>query len=267
MLQKYKRKAQRQGWNAEYMRRALAALEECMQFKSAARELNVPVMALKRCHKGKNTCTVNYVKTLGSKKCEFSDEQEEEINPESTSAAHARAFNRPVVNKFLSLLREVNDKKQFQPHKFFFMDETSLSTVPSRNCRIFVKKGRKQVGRVVKAERGYSTIAVVCWMRLEVFSQWFDHFLAHAKPTEDDPALLIHDGHLSHTKNLEEIVKARENFVTIMWPPPNCTHKLQTLDVGVMFPLSQYHEMTLEKWMNNHRWKEVTSFQIGRIFG
>ncbi|KAJ8892670.1 hypothetical protein PR048_005251 [Dryococelus australis] len=158
------------------MRRVLTAVEEGMQFKSAATEFNVPVMALKRRHKGKNTYAVNVMKTLGSNKCVFLNEQEEELVahivdmegrmfgstnldvrslayqlamknkfshpfcnepklagkdwlrdfrrrhpqlslrcPESTPAARARAFNRPVVNKLFSLLREVNDKKQFQP--------------------------------------------------------------------------------------------------------------------------------------------------------
>ncbi|KAJ8895869.1 hypothetical protein PR048_001209, partial [Dryococelus australis] len=96
-------------------------------------------------------------------------------------------------------------------------------------------------------------------MRLE----WFDNFLAHVKPTEDDPALLILDGHLSHTKNLEVIVNTRENFLSILCLPPHCTHKLQHLDVGVMFPLSHYLYMALEKWMSNHPGRVVTLFQIG----
>ncbi|KAJ8888398.1 hypothetical protein PR048_007888 [Dryococelus australis] len=48
MVQKYKRKTWRQGWNAENMRRGLTAVKEGMLFKSAARQFNVPVTALKR---------------------------------------------------------------------------------------------------------------------------------------------------------------------------------------------------------------------------
>lgn len=225
--------------------------------------------------------------------------------PEATSAARARAFNKPVVDKFFAILHEIQDAKRFSAHRIYNVDETGLSTVPTRNTKTFAKTGRKQVARVTSAERGETTTAVMCmsasgifvppmlifkrvrmnlalmegapvgsvyacnpsgWMRLEVFAEWFDHFLRHVKPTEDDPALLILDGHLSHTKNLEVIQKARENYVTILCLPPHCTHKLQPLDVGVMFSLSTYHNQALEKWMNNNPGRVVTVHQISKIF-
>ncbi|KAJ8893815.1 hypothetical protein PR048_006416 [Dryococelus australis] len=249
------------------MRRALTALEEGMQFESAARQFNVLVIALKRRHKSKNMYTVNDVKTLGSKKCVFLDEQEEELVahivdmkgrmhgltnldvrslayqlavkknishpfcnetklagkdwlrgfrrrlqelslrcPESTSEVRARAFNRPIVNKFFSHLHEDGAP----PRSVFACNDSG-------------------------------------WLRMEVFSQWFDHFLANVKPTGDDPALLILDRHLSHTKNLEVIVKARQNYVSILCLPPHFKYKLQPLDVGVM--------------------RVVALFRIGHIFG
>lgn len=225
--------------------------------------------------------------------------------PESTSSARARAFNKPVVDKLFSTLKNVQEKYYFPPHRIFNVDETSLCTVPTKNSRVFAQTGRKQVARVTSAERGETTTAVICtsasgtfvppmlifrrvrmkvelmdgappgaicvcnpsgWMKLDVFSQWFDHFLSHAKPTAEDPALLILDGHLSHTKNLDVVLKARDNHVTILCLPPHCTHKLQPLDVGVMYPLSVYHNQALEKWMNNNPGRVVTVFQITKIF-
>ncbi|KAJ8888691.1 hypothetical protein PR048_008183 [Dryococelus australis] len=256
-------------WIQHNMRRALTDMEDGMPFKSAARQFNVPVMALKRRHKGKNMFAVKDVKTLGRKKCVFSDDQEE-LKAVQDKRVRARAFNRLVVNKLFLLLREVND-----------------NTVHDSNCTIFAKKGRKHVGRVVSAERGSSSTAVVymsaggnfislmsifnmkrmkqklqngappgrvfsCndsgWMRLEVFSQWFDHFLAHVKPTEDDPALLILDGHLSNM-----IDEVRKHFVTILFLPRHCTHKLQAFD-GVVFQLSHYHDKALENWDGKPSW-------------
>ncbi|CAH1985659.1 unnamed protein product [Acanthoscelides obtectus] len=226
--------------------------------------------------------------------------------PESTSAARARAFNKPIIDKFYKNLQKAQEKHVFPPHRIFNVDETSLNTVPTKNSKIFAKKGRKQVARITSAERGESTTAVICgsaggnfippmlifrrlrmkielmdgtppcsvyacnpsgWMNIEVFSQWFDHFLSHTKPSTEDPILLILDGHLSHTRNLDVIIKARENNVTILCLPPHCTHKLQPLDVGVMFPLSVYHNQALERWMNNNAGRVVTVFQIGKIFG
>lgn len=225
--------------------------------------------------------------------------------PESTSSARARAFNKPVVDKFFATLKDIQEKHSFPPTRIYNVDETSICTVPTKNTKIFAETGRKQVARVTSAERGDTTTAVICtsasgnfippmfifrrkrmkielmdgappgsvyacnasgWMKLEVFSQWFNHFLAQVKPSKDDPVLLVLDGHLSHTKNLGVILKARENHVTILCLPPHCTHKLQPLDVGVMYPLSVYHNQSLEKYMNNNPGRVVTVFQIAKIF-
>ena len=226
--------------------------------------------------------------------------------PESTSTARARAFNKPVVDKFYSTLKDIQKKKHFASHRIYNVDETSICTVPTKNTKVFARTGRKQVARVTSAERGETTTAVICmsasgtfvpplfifrrarmkielmdgappgsiwacntsgWMNTDVFTMWFDHFLHHVKPSEDDPAMLILDGHLSHTKNLNVVLKARENHVTLICLPPHCTHKLQPLDVSVMYPLSIYHNQSLEKWMNNNPGRAVSVFQITKIFG
>jgi hypothetical protein len=225
--------------------------------------------------------------------------------PEATSVARAKAFNKPVVSKFFDLLKAEYQKHNYPAHRIYNVDETSLSTVPGRNSKTFAKKGRKQVGRVTSAERGQSSTAVICmsaggifvppmiifsrkrmkpelkdgappgtifacnesgWMKEEVFSLWFEHFLSFAKPSPEDPVLLILDGHLSHTKNLNVIVKAKDNFVSILCLPPHCTHKLQPLDVGIMFPLSTAVDHALERWLNNNPGRTITTFQISKIF-
>ncbi|KAJ8948653.1 hypothetical protein NQ318_022721 [Aromia moschata] len=84
--------------------------------------------------------------------------------------------------------------------------------------------------------------------------------------SQEDPVLLILDRHLSHTKNLDVILKARENFVTLLCLPLHTTHKLPPLDVGVMFPFNAYMDQALETWINNHSGKTVTAFQISSIF-
>ncbi|KAJ8937708.1 hypothetical protein NQ318_010173 [Aromia moschata] len=76
--------------------------------------------------------------------------------------------------------------------------------------------------------------------------------------SQEDTVLLILDGHLSHTKNLDVILKARENFVTLLCLPPHITHKLQPLDVGVMLLFNAYMDQALETWMNNHPGRTVT---------
>jgi hypothetical protein len=54
--------------------------------------------------------------------------------------------------------------------------------------------------------------------------QWFDHYLAYTKPTAEDPAMLMSDGHLAHTRNLEVVEKARENSVTTLGLPLHSAH-------------------------------------------
>lgn len=225
--------------------------------------------------------------------------------PEATSIARSCGFNRPVVTKFFTLLKTILDKTAFPSHRIYNVDETSVSTVPGKNCKVFAKRGRKQVGRVVSAERGVSTTAVICmsaggsfvppmlifsrkrmkeelkdgappgtafrcndsgWMNLDVFDDWFDHFISFIKPSAEDPALLILDGHLSHTKNLNVIEKARKNSVTMLCLPPHTTHRLQPLDLSFMYPLNHYHDVALEKWLTNHPGRAVTVFQISKIF-
>jgi hypothetical protein len=62
------------------------------------------------------------------------------------------------------------------------------------------------------------------WVQTNIFTQWFQHFIKKTKPNLEDPVLLLLDGHFSHTKNLELIDLARENFVKIISFPPHTTH-------------------------------------------
>ncbi|KAF2901608.1 hypothetical protein ILUMI_04580 [Ignelater luminosus] len=102
-------------------------------------------------------------------------------------------------------------------------------------------------------------------MKVEVFSEWFGYFLVHTKPTAEDQILLILGSHNSRMKNLNAIMKARENNVTILFPS-STTHWLQSLDVAVMFPLSCYLDQSLETWFNNHPGWTVLVFQMSSIF-
>ncbi|KAJ8939550.1 hypothetical protein NQ314_011086 [Rhamnusium bicolor] len=317
MVQKYKRKTQRQGWDEDKMQQAIEGVRNELPYKTAARKF---LMTLKRHCKGKNKLSLNEKKKLGSKTQIFTEEHEQELvshildmesriygltSKDVRSIAYQLAVKNGVRHPFseqtklarkdwltgfrkrypelslrapeaTSAARALLDKTRVSTLRIFNVDETSISTVPGRNCKIMAKRGRKQVicmsagGSYIPPMLIFSRKRIkeelkdgappgtvfVCndsgWINLEVFAEWFDHFLSHVKPTEEDPAFLILDGHLSHTKNLNVIEKARNKFVTILCLPPHTTHRLQPLDLSFMYPLNHYHDQELEKWLTNH---------------
>jgi hypothetical protein len=79
MVQKYKRKTERQLWNEDKMRQTIEEVRRGLAYKTAARNFGVPLMSLKRRCKGTNRLAVNAVKKLGSKRLVFTKEQEKEL--------------------------------------------------------------------------------------------------------------------------------------------------------------------------------------------
>lgn len=226
--------------------------------------------------------------------------------PEATSAARARGFNRQAVNSFFEILVPLQEKRKFPPSRVFNVDETGITTVQSRPSKIIAVRGRKQVGTLTSAERGELTTAVICmsasgiyvppmliyprvrmkpqfadgtppgtlstchksgWMQLELFTQWFEHFLLHTQASKSNPALLILDGHKTHTQNITVIDRARENGVTILCLPPHTSHRMQPLDVSFMAPLTTFYTQEVEMWLRNHPGRCVTISEVGSLFG
>ncbi|ELT93493.1 hypothetical protein CAPTEDRAFT_123692 [Capitella teleta] len=225
---------------------------------------------------------------------------------EATSAAWAAGFNRVVVAEFYGLLDTLLERYKFPPSRVYNCDETGIMTMPNKQSKILSTKGKKQVGSLTSAERGTLVTAEICcialgnylppllilprvrrnplfeigippetvvvchpsgWMQSEIFIQWFEHFLHHARPTEEDPVLLIFDGHATHTKNIVLIEMARANHVSILVLPPHTSHQMQPLDVAFMGPLNTYYEQEVRIWLRNHPAQVVTIQQVGALFG
>ena len=224
--------------------------------------------------------------------------------PVATSVAKGSGFNKMVVGKFFKLLESMYDQYGFTASRIFSVDETGMSTVPSRSSSIVSLRGKKQVGTLTSAERG---TAVICLnaaghyippmlifprknvnpgfqvgtppdslivahpsgrMQMELFAPtWFDHFLQHTKPTANDPVLLILDGHATHAKNLQFIDLARKNHVHLLVMPPHVSHRLQPLDVTFMAPLKTNYEQQVKAWLRDNPGKVVTIYQVGLLFG
>ncbi|KAK0056257.1 tigger transposable element-derived protein 4 [Biomphalaria pfeifferi] len=100
------------------------------------------------------------------------------------------------------------------------------------------------------------------------FSWIYSHngFINFVKPRLLNPALLILDGHASHTKNLDAINLARQNHIIMICLPPQCTHRMQPLDVSFMKPLTTYYDSELQVWLRSLPGRVTTEFQIASIF-
>lgn len=224
--------------------------------------------------------------------------------PESTSAARARAFNKPQIGKYFDLLAVTMDEVKYDPTKIFNMDESGLTTVPSKNSKILAQKGKKQVGVITSAERGHH-LTVVCsfsaagmyvppafifprknmkkelmdnapagsvgftqdhgWMDTNTFVKWLQHFIKYVKPTKEEKVLLLLDGHISH-KSLEAQELAKKNGIIMFCFPPHCTHRVQPLDVSFFGPLTTYFNQELNMWLKTHPDRTVTHYQIAGLF-
>ena len=80
-----------------------------------------------------------------------------------------------------------------------------------------------------------------------VFTEWLVHFIQHTRLSAESPIMLILDGHYSHTRNMEVIVKAKENPISLVCLPPNTIHRLQPLDRTFMGPLKTYYSEEIRR--------------------
>lgn len=225
--------------------------------------------------------------------------------PERTSTARAQGFNKITVGNYFNLLNSLFEKYKFSPDKIFNVDETGITTCPKKMSKIVGQCGKKQIGGITSGERGVLTTIIMCmnaagnympphfiiprqrpvpgilddappgstvsfhpsrWIQTSIFNDWFDEFLLFSKPSIDKPVLLLLDGHATHVKNIDLITKARENHVHLLCFPPHTTHRLQPLDVSLMYPLSTYYSEEVRKWHVNHPGRVVTVHQIPKLF-
>lgn len=226
-------------------------------------------------------------------------------NPEKTSLARAKGFNRVAVGKFYDLLESIYEKHNISPSDIYNVDETGILTVPNKPSKVLALRGKKQVGCLSSAERGVLVTVETCmnaagnfvppmfvfprkrnnpmlmddappgssayfhesgWINAESFIAWFQRFVTYANPSQAKPVLLILDGHASHTKSLALLNMAREKHVILLCFPPHTTHRLQPLDVSFMAPLSTYYEQEVRKWMIANPGRAITIYQVAKLF-
>ena len=227
------------------------------------------------------------------------------LKPTATTFSRANGFNKEAVDGFFDLLEAELEKHNYPADRVFNVDETGISVVQSKIPRVVGLKGKRQVGAISSAERG-SLVTVVCcmsaggtfippllifprknmtdtlmkgappgsigrchpsgWIQSNLFTDWLKHFIERTKPTEEDPVLLILDGHNSHTKNIEVVDLARQNHVSILSLPPHTSHKLQPLDKTFIGALKFHYSEAIRQWMR-HSERPVGPYDISELFG
>lgn len=224
--------------------------------------------------------------------------------PTGTSISRANGFNKESINNFFDLLEAEYEKHKFTADRVFNVDETGLSIVQTKIPQIIGMKGKRQIGALTAAERG-STMTVICcmsagcrfippmlifprknmsdnlmrnaplgsvgkchpsgWVQMNLFCDWFLHFIEHVKPSAESPVLLLLDGHYSHTRNIAIIELARQNHITIVCLPPHTTHKLQPLDKTFMGALKTHYSEAIRLWML-HNERRLGPYDIAELF-
>jgi hypothetical protein len=222
---------------------------------------------------------------------------------EPTSMARLAGFNRVQVTRFFDNLKEEFGKYGYTANQIYNVDESGITTVQNPG-KVVAKRGCKQVGRVVSAEKGVTT-TVVCamnaagnfvppmmifkrklmcdrlmkgtpagaigvasengWIDRDIFVKYLGHFAKQVNPSATNKILIVLDGHVSH-KSLEAIDFARQHNITLITLPPHTSHKMQPLDVTFFGPLKTNYNHELNKWMVNNPGKRVAVYDIGELF-
>lgn len=223
--------------------------------------------------------------------------------PEATSIARAMGFNKPSVDKFFFILKDMREKHKFPASSIYNADESGLSTVPNKLPKVISPTGTKRVSKIVSAERGRNVTIICCinatgyylppflvfarkrmrpelverappgtvghcsdngWSNGDIFVLFLKHFNCHVKPTAESPVLLLVDNHKTHL-TLEAINFCRENHIIMVGFPPHTTHRLQPLDVSFFGPLKTYYSQACDNFMVSHPGKPITDKNIGEL--
>ncbi|MBS0032909.1 MAG: hypothetical protein KFE23_02420 [Candidatus Baumannia cicadellinicola] len=182
------------------------------------------------------------------------------------------------------------------------MDETGVTTVQTSD-RVVARRGARQVGGIVSAERG-SLVTVACaisatgnsippffvfprvhfkdhfiaygppgsagssnksgWIQEEDFALFLKHFHKHTKSSIENPCLLLLDNPGSHL-SIDGLNFAKDNGIIMLSFPPHCSHKLQPLDKSVYGPLKKYVNSACDDWMISNPGKTMTICDIPGI--
>ncbi|GBL75571.1 hypothetical protein AVEN_154905-1 [Araneus ventricosus] len=127
---------------------------------------------------------------------------------------------------------------------------------------------RKRMNTLLYRDAPNGTLALISdigCMNSHLFIDWLKHFVKHAKPSAEDPVLLIADNHSSHC-SLPAVLFCRENHITFLTLPPHASHVLQPLDKCFVVPLKALYSSEAEKWLIQSPGKVITMYEVSGTF-
>nr|XP_015915036.2 uncharacterized protein LOC107445205 [Parasteatoda tepidariorum] len=166
--------------------------------------------------------------------------------PEPTSIARARGFNRPQVCRFYDLLEREIDKHDIDPTRIYNMDETGIHASSNKFPKILSKSGEKQVGVISRAERGKSTTVICC---------------CNAAGSFIPPFLIMVE------KECDALEYARKNNVIFVSLPPQTTDRRQPLDGCVYGPFKTCYEKEVLTFQRSHVGRIITQYDVASLVG
>ncbi|KAG7294875.1 hypothetical protein JYU34_002823 [Plutella xylostella] len=222
--------------------------------------------------------------------------------PEATSINRITAFNKTEVSLFFELLGQLMEKHKFVQKNIYNCDETGISTVQTPG-KILAAKGQKRVGSITSWERG-KNITLLCamssaggyippmfifprkrmtpllekdgpagalykcsdngWINEHLFLEWLAHFKQHAKPSADEPILLILDNHASHI-SLSVYEYCKSNHIHMLSLPPHTSHRMQPLDVSFFGPLKMAYKKECDLFLKSHLAEKITPYDVASL--
>ncbi|XP_041983249.1 uncharacterized protein LOC121736227 [Aricia agestis] len=102
------------------------------------------------------------------------------------------------------------------------------------------------------------------WINEQLFIEWLSHFKHHAKPSAEEPILLILDNHASHI-SLPVYEFCKLNHIHMLSLPPHTSHKMQPLDVSFYGPLKAAYKKECDLYMKSHLAEKITPYEVASL--
>ncbi|PSN56006.1 hypothetical protein C0J52_13718 [Blattella germanica] len=205
----------------------------------------------------------------------------------STNQQRDQDFNQDA---FFDKLEELTNKFSFSPNKIFHCDETVVSIVHSKSQKMSIK-GKKRLNNSLTGECSRNIRVMLCanatgeqfipplfvfpriqmdqqlmkeapegsvfdveesgQISLSGFIKWLKAFVKRVNPTEQNPVLLVLNGHSIH-KTLETLLFCIEHDIHILSLPRSTAHDLLPLDHAIIGIFKSAYYEAFDEWMNDY---------------